>query len=182
MQTMTEIFEKQAKEIREGLKKRLRIETIDHHIHTILLSLIKKSEGKKPTKRLATALKDACPELAGPTTIVSWDTSYGQNRVVIWGTPEHPNYNDRNSFFVGYDSNPLSSEDFENKHDVCHAKAAERRIEHYKKLIDSDWPERVVQACNEFKEAKAYYELVVSEDDNPFKYEVEKILGTEKKG
>jgi hypothetical protein len=79
--------------IKESIRDEMLKEKRCYHIHKILVSTFKKFEGKKITKRMVTALKEVMPGW-----VISLTFEYGQINIRCW---EH-NFNDHESYFLGY--------------------------------------------------------------------------------
>ena len=95
------------------------------HIHDELLKVLKKFEGKKPTKRIATALQKE-----HPSWTVYWEVEYGMYKVKVWGGDSGVEYNKRYNGLIAYESTPVvDSEKFDKRYDSCCGEAARKREE-----------------------------------------------------
>jgi hypothetical protein len=139
-------------------------------IHNELLQIVKKNEGKWPSKRIATALQKALPEY-----VVYWENKYGMYHIQLW----LENYEHRKRFLLGY-QNPttvLSVESFED-FDICHGSAAVERIEKSEEILKNGKVSEIAKTyLNYIKARKAFNEAIGENSlDNPAIYSIKRAL------
>ena len=168
------------KAIRAAIESDLKRDKEGVMCHDALAGIIAQNEGKKPTKRVATALAKMCPHLT-----VRWCDEYGMYHVHVWGDGFRE-YKDRVSMLVGYHGitpNPttaLSRDEFED-YDCCHGSAARDRIKRYQALLRGDRIEQIADAAVALKQAEAEFEKALgkSYEDNPSVYSIQEAVGIE---
>lgn len=89
--------------IKEAIEVDIAREQIGIELFNQLVEIFKPFEGKKISRRLATAIEKALPEHT-----VSYNTDYGHYNIRIWGNGI--DFNERYDFLIGYDNNPYYRE------------------------------------------------------------------------
>ncbi len=115
-----------------------------------IAEIVKPSEGKTISKRIATAIEKALP-----AHTVYWNTDYGMFHVSIWGNGIE--YNDRKRYLVGYHSG--SGTTFSHarflEHNACHLAAAIARNSRRDALLaDKATLEATASAINRLNQAR----------------------------
>lgn len=142
-------------------------ENLGIEYHNTILEVLKKYNGKKPTKRIA---NDLAVKLPNDRVFFKPET-YGQNYIEIWINGD---YNNRERHFLGYnhssrfgDGNIVDIEKFESDYDIAYGKAAIERnksrmalLEDTKKLQQiADCIDNLNSAIKTFNDTVKYGEI-----------------------
>lgn len=159
-------------------------EEIGIQMYERILGVIKKFEGKKITKAMATAVEK---ELSPEGYVVSYSPRHGMFYVSIW----KKNYNDRIEFLFGHESDPTFRIGDSRKErsgfaysNTCYGDAAkERNAARLAMLQNEEGLNDFARVLDTMKEAKAAFakaEQVLSKFsrlDNPSIYSIKKAVG-----
>jgi len=140
-------------------------ETPYRYIHDELLKVLRKHDGKKPTKRIANDLQKE-----HPSWTVVWSTDYGMYVVKVWGGNSGLDYKNMYSGLVAYRSadadrhpgggNVVDSETFDREYDTSAGEASRMRAEKVMTVCQDDGIVNevyqvalMVKACQDAKQA-----------------------------
>lgn len=140
--------------IKETIEADIAREQIGIDLFNQLVEIFKPFEGKKISKRLATAIEKALPDYT-----VSYSTDYGHYSIRIWGNGI--DFNERYDFLIGYESNPYYNE---GPHEESHSgfrdfsgrygfHAEERNVKRKAYLEDDSELSYLSNAIEDYKEA-----------------------------
>jgi hypothetical protein len=113
-------------------------------------AILERFDGKKITKRIATAVAQALPDWT-----VYYDTNYGMKHLKMW---QHNMRDDQISFLLGYDSGDglFHYANFRTEYNACYYGAAQDRNAHRARNLKADeWQRQVVAAVNAINDATA---------------------------
>ena len=139
-------------------------EQIGIDIYNVILGCVRKMEGQKITKRIATAVKEALPDYT-----VYYQHEYGMYNLLIWG--KTITYEKRMSLLLGYDEsnccdkpNTLRAGKREESHSgfayysTCYGEAAEERNKKRRAIIASDKKlEKIASIVDTLKKSHAAF-------------------------
>ena len=136
---------------------------------------LKPFDGKKITKRLATAVSEALPDHT-----VFYRNEYGTKALEIWGNGI--DHRSRKAFTLGHDSEgpEFNHERFSGLDsdglNGCHYYAAQERNEkRHALLIANGWTSDMASAINDLREASARIDDLI-EFPNPMRYVIDQLI------
>ncbi len=140
--------------------------------HNEVTEVLKKFDGKKPTKHIANEFQKLHPELT-----VNWRVEYGMYHLEFWGDSIGRNYQDRYSMLIGYDTHPIVDLDKWQEYDACYGNAAIKRNQERDGLLsDQAWLGNITEAINEFNKAHTFLKAMLGDSLTiPDSYYIEKL-------
>ena len=161
-----------ATQIRKVLEHDRADEAVTIRFHEIISAYAKAHEGQKPSRRVVTAIQKALGDDAENYSIW-WENTCGMYHVVVWPKADRRDDN-KWSFLVGYESDTLGADTFEER-DICHGRAARERNRERIRLAASRWPEETGHACEELDTASRTAHRMLA--DCPSQYAIKAELG-----
>lgn len=158
--------------IRDIIYDNLKREMQGVNYHREVTEVLKKFNGKKPTKHIANDFQKLHPDYA-----VNWRVEYGMFHLEFWGGSTGRNYQDRYSMLIGYDTNPIVDVDKFQEFNASYGYAAEKRNQEREQLLnDSAWLNNTAEALNEFNKAHTFLKTQLADSLTiPDSYYIEKL-------
>jgi hypothetical protein len=178
-------YKRMVEQIRTVIQANLDEEIVVNAFAVRVSEILKKFDGKKVTRRMATALQKAMPEHT-----MFYNTDFDMPKITvnrIAGDKSYPKEN-KITFYLGggKDSwkNPnFDHEAFVNHHAICYLGAAVERCEKRKELLqDSEWLMKTAKALVNYLEASEVVSKIKdSHDDFPDKWAILELVPFELK-
>jgi hypothetical protein len=145
--------------------------------HNVILEVLKKYNGKKPTKRIANDLQVKLPN----DRVFFKPETFGQNYIEIWINGKYEN---RQSHFLGYnnrtrfgDGNIVDFEQFDNEYDSAYGKYAIKRNENRQALLNNPVKlQQIADSIDNLNSAINQYNDVLKYGDNEDYFRIEKLV------